>query len=70
MPESHPCSALLPEGSRRCIILQKVEEPTDIMGGTRGERRCILIGSNQLLATFTKNDLKWIGSLGIYLSLT
>jgi hypothetical protein len=65
VPESHPCSALLPEEHRRCILLQKIEA-TDSRTG-REKRQCLMIGSNQLLVAFTKNDLKWLGSLGNYL---
>ena len=60
VPDSHPCATLLPEDNRRCILLQKVE--------IEGRRRCLMIGSNQLLVAFTKNDLKWLGTLGGYLS--
>jgi len=60
VPDSHPCATLLPEDNRRCILLQKVE--------VEGRRRCLMIGSNQLLVAFTKNDLKWLGTLGGYLS--
>ena len=60
VPDSHPCAVLLPEDNRRCILLQRVN--------VDGRRRCLMIGSNQLLVAFTKNDLKWLGSLGEYLS--
>lgn len=59
VPPTHPCASLLPEGNRRCILLQQVE--------IDGNRRCLMVGSDQLLAAFTKNDLKWLGSLGDYL---
>ena len=59
VPSSHPCAVLLPEDSRRCILLQQVE--------INGKRRCLMVGSDQLLAAFTSNDLKWLGSLGDYL---
>lgn len=63
--ETHPCSALLPEEHRRCILLQKIETSDPRTGLTK--RQCLMIGSNQLLVAFTKNDLKWLGSLGTYL---
>ena len=59
VPETHPCAYLLPEESRRCVLLQQVE--------IDGRRKCLMVGSNQLLAAFTKTDLKWLGSLGDYL---
>ena len=67
VPDSHPCASLLPEDNRRCILLQQVQV-VEIDGTSR--RRCLMVGSNQLLAAFTKNDLKWLGSLGDYLSST
>jgi len=60
VPDSHKCAVLLPEDNRRCILLQKVN--------VDGRRRCLMIGSNQLLVAFTKNDLKWLGSLGEHIS--
>lgn len=61
IPMDHPAASLLPETNQRCILLQQVD-------GT-AEQMCILVGSDELLATFTKNDLKWLGSLGRYLSI-
>lgn len=61
VPDTHPCATLLPEESRRCILLQKVE--SSICGDNVRRRHCLMVGSNQLLAAFTKNDLKWLGSL-------
>jgi len=55
VPESHPCASLIPEDCRRCILLQRIK-------GSNGNQ-CLMVGSNQLLAAFTKNDLKWLGSL-------
>jgi len=57
--ESHPAASLVPEVYRRSIILQKVETP--------GSKRCLVVASNQLLASYTKNDLKWLGSLAQYI---
>eukprot|EP01083_Nonionella_stella_P230083 813723_1 len=62
IPIDHPAANLLPEDNRRCVLLQQVYEDEDVKGATR--RISLLIGSDQLLATFTKNDLKWLGSLG------
>jgi len=65
IPATHPSSvSLLPEANRRCVLLQKVqlEEGTD-------RKVCLLVGSDQLLQAYTKNDLKWLGRFGKYLSL-
>lgn len=61
IPTDHPGAMLLPEDSRRCVLLQQVD-----IG--RSQQVCILVGSDQLLATYTKNDLKWLGILGLYLT--
>lgn len=58
--ESHPTASLLPEGYRRSIILQKVETLI-------GSKRCLVVGSNELLASYTKNDLKWLGAIARYI---
>lgn len=57
VPENHPCASLIPEDSRRCILLQRIK------GGNGNGNQCLMVASNQLLAAFTKNDLKWLGSL-------
>lgn len=57
--ESHPAANLVPEVYRRSIILQKVDTP--------GSKRCLVVASNQLLASYTKNDLKWLGALANYI---
>lgn len=66
IPVSHPAASLLPENNQRCLLLQQVHQYENEKGGMR--RICLLVGSDQLLATFTKNDLKWLGSLGGYLN--
>jgi hypothetical protein len=62
IPATHPAAELFPSDYRRCVLLQRSgkdsTEPTRL--------RCFLIGSNQLLANFTRNDLKWLGSLAKY----
>ena len=57
--ESHPSASLLPDAYCRSIILQKAE--------TLKSKRCLVIGSNQLLVSYTKNDLKWLGALAQYI---
>ena len=60
LPSDHPASKLLPEMATRCILVQKVN---DIQGSSRA---CMIIGSDKLLPSFTKNDLRWIGQLAEY----
>lgn len=69
VPDTHPCATLLPENNRRCVLLQQLKKEGDNGNGGQQQRqqRCLMVGSNQLLATFTKNDLKWLGSLAEYL---
>jgi len=61
LPSDHPASKLLPEAATRCILVQKVN-------GFEGSssRGCLIIGSDKLLPSFTKNDLRWIGQLADY----
>ena len=59
LPSEHPASKLLPESATRCILVQKVN-------GYKGSRGCVIIGSDKLLPSFTKNDLRWIGQLADY----
>ncbi|KAL7541885.1 hypothetical protein ACHAXR_011332 [Thalassiosira sp. AJA248-18] len=59
LPSDHPASKLLPEAATRCILVQKVD-------GFRGSRASMIIGSDKLLPSFTKNDLRWIGQLADY----
>ena len=56
LPIEHPVSKLLPETATRCILVQKVNGYAD--GGA-----CLIMGSDNLLQSFTKNDLRWIGQL-------
>ena len=62
LPSDHPSSKLLPESATRCILVQKVSE-------YQGSRACMVIGSDKLLPSFTKNDLRWIGQLAEYNTL-
>lgn len=66
IPSEHPVSSLLPEENRRCVLLQQVHQYEDSYGDRH--QFCLLVGSDQLLVSFTKNDLKWLGSISKYLS--
>ena len=56
LPKDHPASILVPESARRCILIQKA-------AGLKGGKACFVVGSDRLLPSFTKNDLRWIGQL-------
>lgn len=62
LPSDHPASKLLPQEATRCILVQKVD---DFMGS----QACMIVGSDKLLPSFTKNDLRWIGQLASYNNL-
>ena len=58
LPVDHPAAALIPEKEyRRCIILQRISSDT-----------CWMVASNDLLASFTKQDLQWLGQLARYIA--
>lgn len=59
VPMSHPSAALFPSDVR-CIILQRVNEESQL---------CWIVASNQLLASFTRQDLTWLGRLAEYVDL-
>ncbi len=63
LPPDHPAAInLLPESGRRCVLLQRISA-----ADPSGRRRlCMVVGSNQLLQAFTKNDLRWLGRLAQY----
>ncbi|KAL3796243.1 hypothetical protein ACHAWO_010523 [Cyclotella atomus] len=56
LPTEHPVSKLLPPSASRCILVQKVNSVTE-------DQYCLILGSDSLLPSFTKNDLRWIGQL-------
>jgi hypothetical protein len=62
LPPDHPSSKLLPVDATRCILVQKVNDYRD-------SRTCIIVGSDKLLPSFTKNDLRWLGQLAQYSNL-
>ena len=55
LPSEHPVSKLLSPSATRCILVQKVNGYRDA---------CLIMGSDKLLPSYTKNDLRWIGQLG------
>lgn len=60
IPSTHPAAiALVNEADRRCVVLQIINET-----------ECWMMTSNQLLAAFTQQDLKWLGQLAKYVTLT
>jgi hypothetical protein len=53
LPPTHPAvKSLSSEEHARCVVLQRINES-----------KCWMMTSNQLLAAFTKEDLKWLGQL-------
>lgn len=60
LTDENPAAVLLPDSARRCMLLQRVE------GGS--ERACFIVGSDRLLPSFTRNDLRWMGRLGEYVA--
>ncbi len=59
VPMSHPSVALFPNDVR-CVILQRVSNNSQL---------CWIVASNQLLASFTKQDLTWLGRLAEYVDV-
>ena len=67
IPSDHSGSCLIPdEDYRRCLLLQRL----NVHHNGCNDQYCLMVGSNQLLAAFTKNDLKWLGQLAKYLELS
>lgn len=58
VPMSHPSAALFPR-EVRSIILQRVSEQSQL---------CWIVSSDQLLASFTKQDLTWLGRMAEYIN--
>lgn len=55
LPSTHPAAVALGLTDSRSIILQRVTDTS-----------CWLVTSDQLLASFTQADLKWLGRLAAY----
>lgn len=70
LPSDHPSSKLVPNIlARRCVLVQKMDNhhPSLLpLGGGSSSRTCLIIGSDKLLQSYTKNDLRWIGQLAEY----
>lgn len=67
---SHPASVtLLPEATRRCVLLQRLESPSDPTSAQRKVRLCLMTGSSNILESYTKNDLIWLGRLARYIEI-
>ena len=62
LPDRHPASKLLPKSATRCILVQRV-------GNVNGSEACLIIGSDRLLPSFTRSDLRWIGQLAEFMDL-
>jgi hypothetical protein len=64
LPATHPVVvALVPDTHNRAVVLQRIMGPT----GDNGDGdRCWLMASDQLLASFTQQELKWLGQLAKY----
>jgi len=60
LPSDHPAAQLLmdEETYRRCIILQRIDENS-----------CWMVASDDLLASFRKEDLQMLGRLGEYVDI-
>lgn len=61
LPSTHPTVTALNtnEEHGRCIVLQTIDDD-----------KCWMMTSNQLLAAFTKEDLRWLGQLARHVSTT
>mmetsp|Transcript_18532 Transcript_18532/g.26177 ORF Transcript_18532/g.26177 Transcript_18532/m.26177 type:complete len:326 (+) Transcript_18532:133-1110(+) len=60
LPSTHPAvTSLVNEKHGRCVVLQSINE-----------NQCWMMTSNQLLQSFTKEDLKWLGQLATYVKNT
>jgi hypothetical protein len=74
LPSDHPSSKLIPNIlARRCVLVQKMDDyhlsllpPLGVGEQSSRSRTCLIIGSDKLLQSYTKNDLRWIGQLAEY----
>lgn len=56
LPLTHPAAVALGLSDTRCVVLQRITEDS-----------CWMITSDQLLASFTASDLKWLGQMAAYI---
>jgi hypothetical protein len=70
LPADHPAVVGLMDDPRyrRCVILQQVPVQSANTGTTTTTTRCWMVASDDLLASFTKGDLQWLGQLATYVS--
>jgi hypothetical protein len=67
---THPAAVhLLPEPFRRCVLLQRINHEADDDDDSVGTRYCLITGSDNILESYTKNDLKWLGHLAQYMGM-
>jgi hypothetical protein len=70
LPSDHPSVVGLMDDPehRRCVILQQIPVIASTITGHSSltATRCWMVASNDLLASFTKGDLQWLGQLATY----
>ena len=64
LPLTHPTAQAISTDntSPRCIVLQRI--------GSTDSQLCWMLVSDQLLASFTKTDLRWLGRLAVFVELS
>lgn len=65
IPNTHPGASLLPSINQKCILVQRVVADN----ADEKKKYCFVVGSNQVLQAFTKNDLRWLGQLAKYVAI-
>jgi hypothetical protein len=59
LPGTHPAvTSLAPDQHSRCVVLQRVDDSSQL---------ALMMTSEQLLPSFTKQDLQWLGQLAQYI---
>jgi hypothetical protein len=58
LPDTHPAlTSLAPNEHSRCVVLQRIDDSSQL---------ALMMTSDQLLPSFTKQDLQWLGQLAQY----
>lgn len=58
LPGTHPAATnLAPDQHNRCVVLQRIDDSSQL---------ALMMTSDQLLPSFTKQDLQWLGQLAQY----
>jgi hypothetical protein len=58
LPSTHPAvTNLAPDQHSRCVVLQRIDDSSQL---------ALIMTSDQLLPSFTKQDLQWLGQLAQY----